>query len=94
MSDLKKIGPDRYICINYDDLIRDANVSVETICDFVNIKFDRHLRERVASELPLSRYTHSAPDPKKWERNFDAIQSVEDLFRDTMEQARQFCKLR
>jgi len=94
MADLQKIGPDRYICINYDDLIRDANRSIETICDFVNIKFDRQLRERVAAQLPLSRYTQSAPDPKKWERNSDAIKRVEALFVQTMEQAQQFCKLR
>jgi hypothetical protein len=94
MSDLQKISPDRYIYINYDDLIRDANRSVNFICDFANIKFDRHLCERVSSELPLSRYTQSAPDPKKWERNFDAIKSVEALYTATMEQALQFCKAR
>jgi len=94
MSDLQKIGADRYICVNYDDLIADANRSIETICDFANIKFDRHIRERVATELPLSRYTQSAPDPKKWKRNFDAIKSVEDLFSGTMAQAQQFCKPR
>ena len=92
MSDLKQIGTDRYICINYDELIKDPQQSLEGICDFVNIKFDRSLRERVAAELPLSRYTQSAPDPKKWERHYAAIKSVEPLFLPVIEQFQRFDK--
>ncbi len=93
ISDLQQIGSNRYICINYDALIKDPQASIEVICDFVNIQFDRSLRERVAAQLPLSRYTQSAPDPKKWERHYTAIKSVEPLFAPVVEQFQQFSKL-
>ena len=30
---------------------------------------DPRLLERLNSPLPLSRYTHTAPDPDKWRKN-------------------------
>jgi LPS sulfotransferase NodH len=90
MSDLQSISPNRYICVNYDDLMRDTNNAVASMCDFANIKFDRYLRERVVAELPLSRYTQTSPDPKKWERHYDAIKSVEPVFTETIAQWQRF----
>ena len=84
-SDISTIGIDRCLTINYDDLTKNTYKTTQAICDFLNIKMDRYLHERVSSPLPVSRYTQTLPYAKKWERNSPAITATEPLFLKTWE---------
>jgi hypothetical protein len=76
MDDLSAIDASRRMVLRYDDFLRDPSAAVENICAFSGLQFDEALRSRVASELPPSRYTQTAPAPGKWRKNEDLINRV------------------
>lgn len=90
MGDLRACDKDRYTTIDYQQLTDDPHQVVDDICDFANIKFDKYLRERLASDLPMSRYTQTVPDPEKWKNNEREISSACDLFNPTWEKIKAF----
>ena len=52
---------------------------------FAGLEVDKRSRQRISGALPLSRYTHTAPDPEKWRKNEDQIlpvlESVEEVWK-------------
>jgi len=76
LDDLEKIPPERWIGCNYDELTTDTEGVIRKICDFAGLPVDQHLQQRISGSLPLSRYTHTAPDPDKWRKNEQEIESV------------------
>lgn len=76
LDDLEKIPPERWIACNYDELITETESVIRKICDFAGLQVDQHLQRRISGALPLSRYTHTAPDPDKWRKNEQQIESV------------------
>jgi len=83
LDDLEKIPPERWIGCNYDELIADTESVIRKICDFAGLQVDQHLQQRISGSLPLSRYTHTAPDPDKWRKNEQEIESVLALVQPT-----------
>ncbi len=90
MSDLSACDKDRFITVDYQQLISDPHQLIGDICDFCNIKFDKYLRERLASDLPMSRYTRTAPNSEKWRNNEREISAVSTLFNPTWEKIEAF----
>jgi hypothetical protein len=90
MEDLQAMNSDRHITVGYDSLVTEPKRVVSDICDFSNITFDKYLRERVASDLPLSRYTQTAPNPEKWKNKQHAIDAVQPLFDATWASVQKF----
>jgi hypothetical protein len=76
MDDLAQLPRERWTACDYADLTAHSEDTIARICEFAGLAMDQRLRERITAELPLSRYTQTAPDPDKWRRNEDAILSV------------------
>ena len=55
--------------MDYADLTDRTEETVRRLCAFAGLEVDQRLQDRVRGELPLSRYTQTAPDPEKWRRN-------------------------
>jgi hypothetical protein len=56
--------------------VRDPNGTIRRLCEFAQVEFDATTAMRVSAPLPLSRYTHTPPQPDKWLQNRDAIERV------------------
>lgn len=76
LDDLSEFPADKWVAVNYENFLRAPGNEVERICAKVQLPFDRTLRERTVKELPLSRYTLTAPRPDKWRRYEREILSV------------------
>jgi hypothetical protein len=76
LSDLEALPRERWIAVNYSDLISEPAAAIERLCKFAGISFSGPLAERAASPLPLSRFTQTPPAPDKWRRNEAAIMRV------------------
>ncbi|MEC9341967.1 MAG: sulfotransferase [Pseudomonadota bacterium] len=69
LSDLELIPQDRWTSVSYEALLDGPAVTIELLCDFLEIPFGPRMKQLTAHALPLSRYTVSAPDRDKWRRN-------------------------
>ena len=76
LDDLDAMDPDRWMACSYESLTRNAPTAIRRVCGFAGIQVDDHLNRRLQGELPLSRYTHTPPDPDKWRRNESQIRPV------------------
>jgi LPS sulfotransferase NodH len=76
MDDLSNIDASRRMVVNYEAFVRDPAAEVKKICAFTGLQFDAALRDRVASALPPSRYTQTAPAAGKWRNNETLINRV------------------
>lgn len=76
LDDLAKLRAERWTACDYQALIDDAPATVGRLCEFAGVSVDDRLAERLANELPLSRYTQTAPAPEKWRKNEKEILSV------------------
>jgi hypothetical protein len=76
LDDLAALGPERSILVNYDEFLRDPAGQARRIAAFCGFEFDGALQERTAKPLPLSRHTHTRPQPDKWRKNEAAIERV------------------
>lgn len=92
LDDLSTLPDERWIACNYDELIEDAEGTVSRICEFAGLETDEHLRQHLSKPLPLSRFTHTAPDREKWRRNEDHITPQLDSIRETWERCEQILR--
>ena len=69
LDDLQKLPADRWMACDYASLTDRTETTVGRICNFAKLEVDHRLQQRLRGELPLSRYTQTAPDPDKWRRN-------------------------
>jgi hypothetical protein len=76
LDDLERLPPERWTACDYQSLIDDAPATVGRLCEFAGVSVDERLAERLANQLPLSRYTQSAPDAEKWRKNEKEILTV------------------
>ncbi|HWS72452.1 MAG TPA: sulfotransferase [Thermoanaerobaculia bacterium] len=65
LDDLEQLPPRRWCVSRYDALLNDPQQEMQRLSRFLGIDWDRML----ASPLPHSRTTLTAPDPEKWKRN-------------------------
>ncbi len=76
LEDLSALPRERWCSLGYHELLADPAATIGRICGHASIEFDSRLATRVASPLPLSRYTHTAPEPEKWKRNEELVLRV------------------
>ncbi len=70
LDDLDALPADRWTGVDYDRFLLDPQREVSRLCDWAGLDWDRKL----GAQLPLSRYTLTAPDPDKWRRHAAAIE--------------------
>jgi len=66
LDDLQALPAQRWIAVNYGDLVRAPRDTVQRLCRFLGLQLDASLEQRLRSSLPHSRYTLTAPQPDKW----------------------------
>lgn len=76
LEDLQQLPSEDWTSVAYHDFLADPEGVTRRLCAFAGAPFDAALQARVASQLPLSRHTHTAPAPDKWRRHEDAILRV------------------
>jgi len=76
LTDLRALPAQRWMSVQYADLLSDPRATVAAICQFAGIDFDAALAARVAAELPPSRHTLTRPEHDKWRSNEAAILRV------------------
>jgi hypothetical protein len=69
LQDLETIPKDRWLSVNYDELIATPETVVRRICKFADIVVDEKLGEALKRSLPISATTISPPSPIKWRTN-------------------------
>ncbi len=82
LADLRRLPRERWAAVSYEDLVDDPATAVERLCAFTGLGIDERLRERIGQPLPLSRLTHTKPEPEKWRKNEREIERVLDSLSD------------
>lgn len=89
LDDLETLPDNRWIACDYEEVIASPQSVIRRICSFAGLDIDERLAQRLSGELPLSRYTQSAPDPEKWRRNEAEIEPVLGSVETTWQRCRQ-----
>lgn len=76
LDDLGALARDRWISLNYADLVATPTSVVQRLCQFMGIHADARLIQRTSAPLPLARCTLTPPAAGKWRRNEAAIVKV------------------
>jgi hypothetical protein len=71
--------------VRYEDLVAAPQPTIERLAGQLDLAWDR-----VLGDLPLSRHTHTPPDPDKWRRHADAIERVYPLVEAAQARAERF----
>jgi hypothetical protein len=75
-DDLAVLPGDRWTAVEYSELIREPQATVERLCAFLGIEVDPALRARIEAPLPPARYTQTPPAADKWRMNATLIERV------------------
>lgn len=65
LDDLEALPREDWVAVDYGHFLQDPQREAQRLSDFAGWSWDREL----GSQLPLSRYTLSKPDPDKWRRH-------------------------
>lgn len=76
LNDLATLDRNRWLAVNYCELLDEPAQAIEKLCHAIGIAFDTPLQQRCAESLPLSRYTLEQPDTAKWQKHRSAIAPV------------------
>jgi hypothetical protein len=76
LDDLTSVPRDRWTTMCYEDLIRDPRPEIARLLEFAGLSMDPRLDKYLSKPLPLSRHTHTAPDPEKWRQDAAEIERV------------------
>lgn len=69
LEDLETLASDRWISVDYMELVAAPEAAARRICEFAGIDFDEHLSTALMRPLPLSSTTITPPSPIKWRSN-------------------------
>ena len=72
LDDLETLPQAQWLGLRHDRFLADPQAEVRRLCDWAGLEWDREL----GRQLPLSRYTLTAPDPDKWRRHEAAIEAT------------------
>ena len=75
-EDLALLPSDRWTAVEYSELIRAPQATIERLCGFLGIDVDPALRARIEAPLPPARYTQTPPAADKWRMNAPLIERV------------------
>lgn len=76
LDDLAGLSNDRWTSMTYEDLVANPSAEIQRVLGFAGLSTDASFEQYLSRQLPLSRYTQSAPRPDKWRQNEEAIQRV------------------
>ncbi|MGQ0619717.1 MAG: sulfotransferase [Panacagrimonas sp.] len=76
LDDLARLPQERWMSLEYVELVADPERLTRRICAFAGIDFDEGLTKRVTSTAPVARHGVSAPAPEKWRRYENEIAAV------------------
>jgi hypothetical protein len=76
LEDLALLPQRRWTSVSYDEFLSDPSATIERLCAFIDLDVDENLRRRLASPLPLSRYTYTPPARDKWENNAEQVERI------------------
>jgi hypothetical protein len=88
LDDLEKIDPSRVQVIDYSTFLRSPQAEIERLAKGAGLSWDRAL----GAKLPLSKTTVSAPDPDKWRRIAQVVESVWPIVEKADSRAREFLR--
>jgi len=71
LDDLMELPVDSWTAIDHAGFVADPQGRMERLCAWAGLDWDR----RLGAQLPLSRYTLTAPDPQKWRRHEAGIEA-------------------
>lgn len=75
-DDLAALPGEQWTVVRYDELRDSAPATLNRLCAFLGLEADHSLAQRLAEPLPLSRHTHTPPEPDKWRKNSALIDRV------------------
>jgi len=81
LDDLEALPSDRWIGIEYAELVLSPSAVVRRVCEFVETRVDEHITPTMARSLPLAATAISPPSPIKWRSNPEFRESVLDRYR-------------
>lgn len=76
LDDLQQLPREDWTSVACHDFVADPAATIRRLCAFADVPFDAALQARTAAALPLSRHTHTQPEPEKWRRNEAALTRV------------------
>ena len=76
LDDLASVPRDRWTTVRYEELIQNPRSVVTKLLEFSGLSMDPRLEDYLSKPLPLSRHTHTAPDPEKWRQDAVEIERV------------------
>jgi hypothetical protein len=76
LDDLAGLPHDRWTSITYEGLVADPGAEIRRLLEFADLEPDASVEQYLSRQLPLSRYTQSAPRQDKWRQNEEAINRV------------------
>jgi len=77
VQDLDQLERRRWIAVSYDNLAGNTRGEVTRLLDFTDMPWDEHLERYLGQpNLPLSRYTVTAPAGEKWRKNEKELMTV------------------
>ncbi len=86
LDDLAAIAADRCHVVRYDALLANPGAEVARLAETLGFGWDRP----IDGELPLSRFTVSAPSDDKWKRHADLIEPLLGGMQATIDRANRF----
>ncbi|HKQ79954.1 MAG TPA: sulfotransferase [Blastocatellia bacterium] len=69
LDDLETVAEDRWISVDYEELVTAPDAVVRRVCDFAEIVVDESLAKALARPLPVSSTAITPPSPIKWRGN-------------------------
>jgi hypothetical protein len=87
-EDLALLPSDRWTAVEYSELIRAPQATIERLCGFLGIDVDAALRARIEAPLPPARHTQTPPAADKWRVNAPLIERVLPRVASTWERLR------
>jgi hypothetical protein len=81
LDDLEVLPRDRWIDIDYAELVLSPQAVVRRVCDFVGVPMDGSLQAALARPLPVAATAISPPSPIKWRSNREFHESALERYR-------------
>ena len=76
LDDLSALERHRWTMLNYDDFLAEPAKTIQRLCRFAGLEYDRALAERADGPLPPAQYTLTPADPNKWKQDEIEIERV------------------
>jgi hypothetical protein len=69
LDDLAALDRSRWTSVTYEQLTANPRATIERLAEFIGLRIDAGLAQRLAAPLPPSRQTNTPADAQKWRRH-------------------------